>query len=80
TKGDRVTVSALRGELEENGLRLTGVYGTRHMLCDAMSLPFRWLKIRPAVRTVGWIGIKVLSPLDTLLDRSRGGIAVCKNT
>lgn len=80
TKGDRVTVSALRGELEKNGLRLTGVYGTRHMLCDAMSLPFRWLKIRPAVRTVGWIGIKVLSPLDALLDRSRGGIAVCKNT
>ncbi|MEE9584213.1 MAG: class I SAM-dependent methyltransferase [Candidatus Brocadiales bacterium] len=79
-EGDRLTVGALRSELEENGLKLIKVYGTRHVICDIISVPFRWLKIRPAVQAAGWIGVKILSPLDELLDRSRGGIAVCKKS
>lgn len=77
---DRLTVAALRAELDRNGLELIKVYGTRHVICDVMSVPFRWLKIRPAVQAAGWVGVKVLSPLDELLDRSRGGVAVCKKT
>lgn len=76
----RLTVAGLRSELEENGFKLIKVYGTRHIMCDIVSAPFRWLKMRPAVRAVSWVGIKMLSPLDALLDRSRGGIAVCKKT
>ncbi|MFQ5957037.1 MAG: class I SAM-dependent methyltransferase [Candidatus Brocadiales bacterium] len=74
----RLTVGALRSELEENGLRLIKVYGTRHVICDVLSVPFRWLKMRAAVQAAGWVGVKVLSRLDELLDRSRGGIAVCR--
>jgi ubiquinone/menaquinone biosynthesis C-methylase UbiE len=76
--GGRLTVKALRAELEESGLRLLKVYGTRHILCDILSVPFRRLKIRPVVKALGWLEIKVLSRIDGLLDRSRGGIAVCQ--
>lgn len=76
----RLTLGALRSELEENGLKLIKVYGTRHVICDILSVPFRWLKIHPAVQAAGWVGVKILSPLDELLDRSRGGIAVCKKS
>lgn len=77
-RGGRHTVTALRAELGASDLKLIRVYGTRHILCDALSAPFRWLGVRPAVQAVGWVGVKVLSPLDELLDRSRGGVAVCK--
>ena len=79
-EASRLTVAGLRSELEENGFKLIKVYGTRHIVCDIASAPFRWFKIRPAVRAVGWIGVKVLSPLDEIFDRSRGGIAVCKKS
>ncbi len=78
TDDERLTVGALRSEVEENGFRLIKVYGTRHMVCDVVSVPFRWLKIRSGVRAAGWLGVKMLSPLDEFFDRSRGGIAVCK--
>jgi len=79
-EASRLTVAGLRSELEENGFKLIKVYGTRHIVCDVASAPFRWFKIRPAVRAVGWVGVKVLSPLDEIFDRSRGGIAVCKKS
>ncbi len=76
--GHRLTPKDLRVELEENGFQLTTIYGTRHLLTALLSYPFRLLKLKTPVKALGFFEFKVLSPLDALIDRSRGGIAVAK--
>lgn len=74
----RLTPMALRAELEEGGFKLIRIYGTRHLLPALLASPFRALKLRAPVKALSLMEIKLLSPLDELLDRSRGGIAVAK--
>ena len=74
----RLTPKALRAELEESGFKLTKIYGTRHLLPALLSSAFRALNLKAPVKALGLLEIKLLSPLDELLDRSRGGIAVAK--
>ncbi|HHT9152838.1 MAG TPA: class I SAM-dependent methyltransferase, partial [Candidatus Hypogeohydataceae bacterium YC40] len=77
-EGSRLTPVTLRAELEESGFKLTRIYGTRHLLPALLSSPFRALRFKAPVRALGLLEIKILSPLDELFDRSRGGIAVAK--
>lgn len=79
-QASRLTVKALRKELEENNFRLLKVYGTRHLLTGVLSAPFKRLKVRAAVQALGWLEINLFSKLDALIDRSRGGIAVSEKT
>jgi ubiquinone/menaquinone biosynthesis C-methylase UbiE len=76
--GSRLTPQALRRELEENGFKLIKIYGTRHRLPALLSSPFRALRLKSPVQALGWLEIKLLSPLDELLGRSRGGIVVAR--
>ncbi len=74
----RLTPQALRAELEASGFKLIRIYGTRHLLPALLSSPFRALKLKAPVRALGLLEVKLLSPVDELLGRSRGGIAVAK--
>jgi ubiquinone/menaquinone biosynthesis C-methylase UbiE len=76
--GHRLTPSALRVELEESGFKLLKIYGTRHLLPALLSSPFRALGLKAPVKALGLLEIKCLSPLDELLERTRGGLAVAK--
>lgn len=77
-EGHRLTPQALRAELGESGFQLNKLYGTRHRLPALLSAPFKALKLKGPVKALGWLEIKLLSPLDELMDISRGGIVVAK--
>lgn len=77
-EGHRLTPLALRKELEESGFRPIKIYGTRHLLPALLSVPFRALGLKAPVKALGLLEVKLLSPIDELLNRSRGGIVVAK--
>ncbi|HHT9132171.1 MAG TPA: class I SAM-dependent methyltransferase [Candidatus Tripitaka californicus] len=77
-EGHRLTPPALRKELEESGFRPIKIYGTRHLLPALLSVPFRALGLKSPVKALGLLEVKLLSPIDELLGRSRGGIVVAK--
>jgi len=77
-EGHRLTPLALRKELEESGFKPIKIYGTRHLLPALLSVPFRALGLKAPVKALGLLEVRLLSPIDELLGRSRGGIVVAK--
>ncbi|HHT9155530.1 MAG TPA: class I SAM-dependent methyltransferase [Candidatus Tripitaka sp. YC43] len=77
-EGHRLTPLALRKELEESGFRPIKIYGTRHLLPALLSVPFRALGLKTPVKALGLLEVRLLSPIDELLGRSRGGIVVAE--
>lgn len=77
-EGHRLTPLALRKELEESGFRPIKIYGTRHLLPALLSVPFRALGLKAPVKALGLLEVRLLSLIDELLGRSRGGIVVAK--